>query len=94
MLHLIGKIGSDGADYLALSFCGDTVQGMSLSERMTLSNMAIECGAKAGLMEADDKTAAHLRACWEKAKVSQHSTTITRDSTQRLKFTHPTCLRR
>jgi len=61
MLHLIGKIGSDGADYLALSFCGDTVRGMSLSERMTLSNMAIECGAKAGLMEADDKTAAHLR---------------------------------
>jgi 3-isopropylmalate/(R)-2-methylmalate dehydratase large subunit len=62
MLHLIGKIGSDGADYLALSFCGDTVRGMSLSERMTLSNMAIECGAKAGLMEADDTTAAHLRA--------------------------------
>lgn len=62
MLHLIGKIGSDGADYLALSFCGETVRGMSLSERMTLSNMAIECGAKAGLMEADEKTFAHLKA--------------------------------
>ncbi|MBL3539777.1 3-isopropylmalate dehydratase large subunit [Aminivibrio sp.] len=62
MLHLIGRIGSDGADYLALSFCGDTVQAMSLSERMTLSNMAIECGAKAGLMEADEKCLAHLRA--------------------------------
>ncbi len=62
MLHLIGKIGADGADYLALSFCGETVREMSLSERMTLSNMAIECGAKAGLMEADEKTFAHLKA--------------------------------
>jgi len=62
MLHLIGKIGSDGADYLALSLCGETVREMSLSERMTLSNMAIECGAKAGLMEADEKTFAHLKA--------------------------------
>lgn len=62
MLHLIGRIGADGADYLALSFGGETVRAMSLSERMTLSNMAIECGAKAGLMEADEKTAAHLKA--------------------------------
>lgn len=62
MLHLIGEIGSDGADYLALSFCGETVRGMNLSERMTLSNMAIECGAKAGLMEADGNTFAHFEA--------------------------------
>lgn len=62
MLNFIGKIGADGADYLALSFSGDTVKAMSLSERMTLSNMAIECGAKAGLVASDEKTAAHLKA--------------------------------
>ncbi len=45
MLHFIGLIGADGADYLALSFSGETVRDMSLSERMTLSNRAIECGA-------------------------------------------------
>lgn len=61
MLHLIGRIGSAGADYLALSFGGDTVRAMSISERMTLSNMAIECGAKVGLMEADEKTLAYLK---------------------------------
>ena len=62
MLNFIGKIGADGADYLALSFSGDTVKAMSLSERMTLSNMAIECGAKAGLVAPDEKTDAHLKA--------------------------------
>jgi 3-isopropylmalate/(R)-2-methylmalate dehydratase large subunit len=60
MLHLIGNIGSDGADYLALSFGGDAIRAMTISERLTLSNMAIECGAKVGLMEADEKTTRYL----------------------------------
>ena len=62
MLNFIGQVGADGADYLSLSFSGDTVKAMSLSERMTLSNMAIECGAKAGLVAPDGKTGAHLKA--------------------------------
>lgn len=62
MLRFIGQIGSDGADYLALSFGGEAVKAMSLSERMTLSNMAIECGAKVGLIAPDEETAAHLKA--------------------------------
>ena len=62
MLHLIGRIGADGADYLALSFRGNVIRAMSVSERMTFSNMAIECGAKAGLMEADEKNARLCRA--------------------------------
>ncbi len=56
MLYLIGKIGADGADYRALEFHGDCVENMSIEERLTIANMAIECGAKAGLFESDEKT--------------------------------------
>ena len=56
MLYLIGLIGADGATYRALEFCGDTIQNMSMSERFTLANMAVEAGAKAGLFETDEKT--------------------------------------
>ncbi|MBQ2645296.1 3-isopropylmalate dehydratase large subunit [bacterium] len=56
MLYLIGKIGADGATYKALEFCGSTIESMSMSDRFTLANMAVEAGAKAGLFATDDKT--------------------------------------
>jgi len=55
ILNLIGKIGADGATYLALEIGGDAIDEMSVDARFTISNMAIECGAKAGLMPADNK---------------------------------------
>ena len=61
MLHLIGLIGADGATYKALEFCGDTIENMSMSERFTLANMAVEAGAKAGLFIADEKTKEFLK---------------------------------
>ncbi len=61
MLHLIGMIGADGATYKSLEFCGDTIENMSMSERFTLANMAVEAGAKAGLFETDEKTRAYLK---------------------------------
>ena len=56
MLYLIGLIGADGATYKVLEFCGETIKNMSMSERFTLANMAVEAGAKAGLFETDEKT--------------------------------------
>ncbi|MFH1347378.1 MAG: 3-isopropylmalate dehydratase large subunit [Candidatus Margulisiibacteriota bacterium] len=55
ILKLIGDITADGATYKALEIYGDTIDAMSVDARFTISNMAIECGAKAGLMKADKK---------------------------------------
>jgi 3-isopropylmalate/(R)-2-methylmalate dehydratase large subunit len=61
ILYLIGLIGADGATYKSLEFTGDTIDNMSISSRMTLSNMAIEAGAKAGLIQSDKKTKEFLQ---------------------------------
>lgn len=61
ILHLIGLIGADGATYMALEFGGSGAKAMSMPERFTLSNMAVEAGAKTGLFASDEKTEAYLR---------------------------------
>ncbi|MCE5215276.1 MAG: 3-isopropylmalate dehydratase large subunit [Methanobacterium sp.] len=61
VLNIIGKIGADGATYKACEFSGEVTQGMSVSERMVLCNMAIEMGGKTGLVEPDDKTINYLK---------------------------------
>lgn len=62
MLHLIGLIGADGATYKSLEFCGDTIEDMSMSDRFTLANMAVEAGGKCGLFATDNKTKEYLKS--------------------------------
>lgn len=57
ILRLIGDLGADGATYKALEFSGTAVDDMTVASRMTMSNMAIEAGAKAALFAPDEKTA-------------------------------------
>ena len=56
ILHIIGKIGVDGALYKSMEFCGEGMHTISVSDRLCMANMAIEAGAKNGIFEVDDKT--------------------------------------
>ncbi|MBN2535646.1 MAG: 3-isopropylmalate dehydratase large subunit [Spirochaetales bacterium] len=67
ILKIIGDLKADGAIYKALEFSGPAVAGLSLAERLTVSNMAVECGAKAGLFPADEITAAYYSELGEQS---------------------------
>ena len=62
VLHLIGKLGSDGATYKSLEFSGEAVGNMSMAERFTIANMAVEAGAKTGLFPTDETTQTYLES--------------------------------
>ena len=61
ILHLIGKIGVDGALYRSLEFTGDGIANLSMDDRFCIANMAIECGAKNGIFPVDDKTLEYMK---------------------------------
>jgi 3-isopropylmalate/(R)-2-methylmalate dehydratase large subunit len=61
ILHLIGKIGADGATYKSLEFSGAAIEKMSMSGRITIANMAVEAGAKLGLFSSDKVTEHFLK---------------------------------
>lgn len=66
ILYIIGQIGADGANYKSVEFYGDVIKKMSISERMTISNLSAEMGAKAGIVPFDEITQE-----WLKGRVSE-----------------------
>ena len=60
MLKLCATLGMDGGDYQAVEYSGGTIAALSMTERMTMSNMAAELGAQTGLIAGDDTTAAYI----------------------------------
>lgn len=61
ILHIIGKIGVDGALYRSMEFTGEGVAELSVTDRLTICNMAIEAGAKNGIFEVDEQTIAYVK---------------------------------
>ena len=60
ILHLIGRIGVDGALYKSIEFAGEGVSSLSMDDRFTISNMAIEAGGKNGIFPVDEKTMEYI----------------------------------
>jgi 3-isopropylmalate/(R)-2-methylmalate dehydratase large subunit len=62
VLRTIKEVGQAGATYKVMEFTGTSIQGLSMDERMTITNMAVEAGAKAGLIAPDEQTFAYLES--------------------------------
>ncbi|MFQ5428534.1 MAG: 3-isopropylmalate dehydratase large subunit [Thermodesulfobacteriota bacterium] len=62
ILHIIGEIGVDGALYKAMEFCGDTITGLTMESRLSMCNMAIEAGAKNGIIAPDVVTEEYVKS--------------------------------
>ena len=69
ILHIIGKIGVDGALYKSMEFTGEGLSSLTMSDRLCISNMAIEAGAKNGIFEVDDITLEYIKEHSERTPV-------------------------
>ena len=67
ILYTIGRIGVDGAIYRAMEFTGETIRGLTMADRLTMANMAIEAGGKNGIFIPDEVTEAYCRGRAERA---------------------------
>ncbi len=61
ILHIIGKIGVDGARYMSMEFVGEGIKNLTMDDRFTIANMAIEAGAKNGIFPVDEQTIEYVK---------------------------------
>jgi homoaconitate hydratase family protein len=80
ILHIVGKIGVDGAIYKSTEFTGQTIEEMSIAGRMTVCNMAVEMGAKNGIVQPDETTKKFLEGRVQKDKLTIKQWTSDADS--------------
>jgi 3-isopropylmalate/(R)-2-methylmalate dehydratase large subunit len=78
VLHIIGRIGVNGGTGYVLEYRGDTIRALSMEERMTVCNMSIEAGARAGLIAADATTFAYLKGRPRAPQGAQWETAVAR----------------
>ena len=62
ILSIIGMIGANGANYMAMEFGGDGLKTLNMSDRICICNLCVEAGAKTALMEVDDITLDYLKS--------------------------------
>jgi 3-isopropylmalate/(R)-2-methylmalate dehydratase large subunit len=79
MLHTIGLIGVDGALYQAMEFTGEAIDSLSIDGRLAMCNMAIEAGAKCGIVGFDETTATYLRSRPEGSRARSEGTVFASD---------------
>ena len=72
-LYVMTILGTDGASYKAIEYCGSTISQLSIDSRCSLCNMAVEAGAKNGIIPADEKTVAYVKAHTDKDFEILHS---------------------
>jgi len=80
ILYTIGQVGVSGALYRAMEFTGPVVSQLSMAGRLTMSNMAIEAGGKAGLFPVDDTTRAYVNAAQQRGGVKRDYTVYEADA--------------
>lgn len=73
VLYTLGLIGVEGANYKSLEFSGDVIRGLSMDQRLTMANMAVEGGAKNGIVEPDEITLTYVSARSARKPVVYHS---------------------
>jgi 3-isopropylmalate/(R)-2-methylmalate dehydratase large subunit len=86
ILHCIGEIGFDGATYRAMQFDGLGAANLSIDDRMTIANMAIEAGGKNGIFEFDDKTKAYVDERTKKNGTKSNYEPVGRDKDEKFVY--------
>src|SRR5476649_2234656 len=86
ILHCIGEIGFDGATYRAMQFDGEGVKSLSIDDRMTIANMAIEAGGKNGVFEFDSRTQEYVDARPQTNRTKRNYTPVERDRDEKFVY--------